>query len=40
VGLFFNNEDDYSEDYINEVYQQWDGTLYYTGEKYGYKIEI
>ncbi len=27
------NEDDYNEDYINEVYSQWDGTLTYTGDK-------
>ena len=32
-------EDHYNEDYINDVYEQWDGTLHYTGEKYGYKIE-
>ena len=34
------NEDDYNEDYINEVYQQWDGTLIYTGDRYGYRIEL
>lgn len=34
------NEDDYNEDYINEVYQQWDGTLTYTGDRYGYRIEM
>lgn len=34
------NEDDYNEDYINEVYQQWNGTLTYTGDRYGYRIEL
>jgi hypothetical protein len=33
------NEDDYNESYVNEVYQQWDGTLTYT-DKYGYIIEL
>jgi len=32
------NEDDYNEEYINDVFEQWDGTLTYT-ELYGYKIE-
>ena len=27
-------EDHYNEDYINDVYEKWDGTLHYT-EKYG-----
>ena len=31
------NEDDYSEEYINDVYKQWDGTLYYS-VNYGYLI--
>ena len=31
------NEDDYNEEYINEVYNSWDGTLH-LDSKYGYKI--
>ncbi len=31
-------DDHYNEDYINDVYQQWDGTLYYD-KNYGYIIE-
>lgn len=34
------NEDDYNEDYIKSVFQQWNGTLTYTGDKYGYRIEV
>jgi hypothetical protein len=34
------NEDDYCGEYIAEVYDQWDGTLTYTGDKYGYIIEL
>lgn len=30
-------EDDYNEEYINEVFENLDGRLYYVG-KYGYKI--
>jgi len=32
-------EDHYNKDYINEVYENWDGTLR-SGSKYGYKIEL
>ena len=32
------NEDDYDKDYMNAVYEQWDGTLYYD-ERYGYRIK-
>lgn len=32
------NEDDYNREYMESVLQQWDGTLYYQGEKYGYQI--
>lgn len=31
------NEDDYNLDYMNEVFEQWDGTLYNQGI-YGYRI--
>jgi len=31
------NEDDYNEEYINEVFEQWDGTLHYS-DTYGYLI--
>lgn len=34
------NEDDYNEDYINEVFNQWDGTLTYVNDAYGFKIEL
>jgi hypothetical protein len=33
------NEDHYNEEYINDVFERWDGTLKYTGEIYGYQIE-
>ena len=33
-------EDHYDKDYINDVYEQWDGLLTYTGSKYGYQIEL
>lgn len=30
------NEDDYNEEYMNEAYNEWDGTLAYCGnDKYG-----
>lgn len=32
------NEDDYFEGYMKEVLENWDGTLYYTGDRYGYQI--
>lgn len=32
------NEDDYNEALISEVFTNWDGTLHYTGGKYGYRI--
>lgn len=32
------NEDDYNKEYMESVLKEWDGTLYYHGEKYGYKI--
>ncbi len=31
------NEDDYNKEYIEEVYSQWNGTLYHS-DNYGYKI--
>jgi hypothetical protein len=34
------NEDDYNEQYIQDVYAQWDGILTYAGEAYGYRIEL
>ncbi len=32
------NQDDYNEEYITEVYNNWNGELIYTGNKYGYMI--
>lgn len=32
------NEDDYNEDYINQVFSEWDGVLTDTYSKYGYQI--
>ena len=32
------NQDDYNEAYMTEVFEEWDGTLYYEGDKYGYMI--
>jgi len=32
------NEDDYKKNYMESVLENWDGTLYYQGKKYGYKI--
>lgn len=32
-----SNEADYNEEYMNDVFSQWDGTLHYSGE-YGYLI--
>lgn len=34
------NEDDYNYDYIKDVYDNWDGTLTYSGNKYGYQIAL
>lgn len=31
------NEDDYNEEYMNEVFENWGGTLYYS-DAYGYLI--
>lgn len=33
------NLDDYNEDYIREVYENWNGELHYSGATYGYLIE-
>lgn len=33
-------EDSYDEELIKDIFNQWDGTLHYTGTKYGYKIEL
>ena len=33
-------EDCYDKDLMKNVFQQWDGTLKYQGEKYGYRIEL
>jgi hypothetical protein len=33
-------EDSYNKELIEDIFGQWDGTLHYTGEKYGYKIEL
>lgn len=33
-------EDSYNKDLMKDVLQNWDGTLVYSGEKYGYKIEL
>lgn len=32
-------EDCYSKQLVTHVLAEWDGTLYYTGDKYGYRIE-
>jgi len=34
------SEDHYNKNFINEVFSNWDGQLIYTGDKYGYKIEL
>lgn len=31
-------EDHYSEELAKDIFSQWDGILYYTGDKYGYSI--
>lgn len=33
-------EDSYDKDLMKNILNQWDGTLVYSGEKYGYKIEL
>jgi len=33
------NHDDYNEEYMKDELDRWDGPLYYTGGKYGYKID-
>lgn len=33
-------EDSYNKDLMKDIYNQWDGTLVYSGEQYGYKIEL
>ena len=33
-------EDSYNKDLIKDIFKNWDGTLVYAGEKYGYKIEL
>ena len=33
-------DDCYDKQVINSIFQQWDGTLKYQGEKYGYRIEM
>lgn len=32
------NDDDYDRDYMEAIYEEWDGTLHYSGEKYGYTV--
>lgn len=32
------NEDDYSKEYMEGILKEWDGTLHYQGDKYGYTI--
>lgn len=32
------NEDDYNEDYINDVFTNWNGELTYVSDVYGYMI--
>lgn len=34
------SEDCYDKNLMKNIYQQWDGTLKYQGEKYGYRIEL
>ena len=33
-------EDCYDKVLIEEIFKNWDGKLVYTGDKYGYKIEL
>jgi hypothetical protein len=33
-------EDSYDKNLIKDIFNQWDGTLVYSGEEYGYKIEL
>jgi hypothetical protein len=44
VGCVFGgdsaNEEDYNKQYIQEVYEKWDGVLTYVGDVYGYRIEL
>jgi hypothetical protein len=33
-------EDHYNQELMNTVFENWDGILIYTGEIYGYRIEL
>ena len=34
------NVDDYNEEFMKSVYDNWNGDLTYCGYKYGYRIEL